>query len=382
MEKFYETEEEWLLGEFQNEKTQVPFSDSPPLWFRHSDYELIPPRNRKEKIHWIKAKPGASLEWYNPFDESEQILKDFLELQINKKNKLIPIYLKDRKNSRELIQEEGKLHLEFIKKYGLFGIIWERNLKEFPPPELTSRPRHIGDKKSSMTEVAKREVKALELLQQGFELPDRKTILFCPVCGEKPYYLWEVSNHSLEIFCKSCNKSVMVYVKNEEAFAYSEGYKAFFPFSNPPPPPIFGKLGLDVDFQEENINKIFLEQYAEPVHSIMGMSGMAEISDHFNEVNNSRFHGLEFKETGIGVTPKDNNWEIAWSYKNLMGALKIMYCLNLANAMGKRYKVCELEGCNNIFEVTKPTKLYCSDNHGNLARVRRHKKKKGVKKSE
>ncbi len=97
-----------------------------PTWFRHSEYEVIGDGFYNVGV---KARPGAKLEWYRPFEEFPKILEDFLMLMLSVED----IYKSRPSDQNSLIVDE---YFKFISNYGHFGLYWE-HLKTVGQPMLS-----------------------------------------------------------------------------------------------------------------------------------------------------------------------------------------------------------------------------------------------------
>ena len=285
-------------------------------WFKYSDYEIVPYNNKNPDILAIKAKPGSKLIWYNPFEEYPVILKDFLELfnSLDILTQNVNDEVMNREEAGINSPKRAELFLKFIKEYGFFGMLWE--VTTFAPG-----PHTIG--------------------------------LNIPGITEAEYQF----NHKP-------GEDINEYVSRK-----------YFPDMNKPiPSPLINRL------PNNPVSKKYFLNYKETINRVEHSYIFDDIKSHYNKWNKGIKKNIVFDNIGIGINIEEVP-KISWNYTSLLSALKIMYVLNITGDMGKnRVKVCERQDCNNTFIVgpagKKEGTKYCSDNCGNVVRVRRSRNKK------
>lgn len=96
-------------------------------WFRYTDYEIVEHKFENTTRKLIKPTKNSHIQWYDPFGEFPDILKDFY--------KLLNTITSKRCYSNEL--------LKFTKMYGPLGIYWLDIKQDKKNPRQTSVARKV-----------------------------------------------------------------------------------------------------------------------------------------------------------------------------------------------------------------------------------------------
>lgn len=345
--------EDYKKEEYLSQQAPGLFSLS-PKWFRHSDYELVSNR----EVLYIKPTKGAKMERYQPFEEFNELLGDFLSM-ILEINSLEEKEAEIGKITKEYEHKKAEILISFTKNYGPFGLFWE------------------GVRYSFLDE------------------------------GESKLYL-TIDKYLPDPMFECLTAPSGRHDGKPAQIDYDQYASIYFPTMSGPYPclefPLLGKPAK----MEINEN-VFYGNYAEPVNHILWSSMFQILRDHITQwtlflkkgykIDDDYpgvigYYGftekelktvkrptwgkvltLSFKGFGISCSYEKEKaeWGLTWEFRNLLEALAIMYMLNVTGKMGGEVKICALEGCNKT--VLGSHRKYCCEAHGNANRVRRHRAK-------
>lgn len=316
---------QWIL--------ENPLPDSPglfsksPIWFKHSAYDI---KEVKGNLY-ICPVSGSTLTHYKPFEKFPQIMVDFIELlvKLNKVNDK-----QEREYNRGLSKnitegeqikslgkaemERAKLLLEFISQYGPLGIIYEYIEGLYPC-------RKDGNDNFDKLIVAL-DTKAYSGLSYSLQkkiMPSytKEGIFnFIPIIKYDDLCSYFLLNDR-EPYPEIRSKEFKEY--------YSEKINDIILNRN---------IGL-LTWHIRKINEYFTKNYTP--------------ADKVPDINNTKWSQyLRYSFGDIGLTfcfdNETNKWDLNWNFKSLIGALSIMYLMNLTGKMGSEVHICKYSGCNRI----------------------------------
>lgn len=287
-------------------------------WFKYSKYELIEVNGRE----YFSPVSGTKIEKYRPFDFRDQLLFDFLD-------KVIKFAKPETPNMRTLPGAENKNQkrlfisntLDFINKWGLFGLFFER-------------------------------INSLDYTEEVE--PGKKTLYAAPYsvnvkfdqCCALPLSLDGISD-----------KGNIRYDKYAEIF-FPRGWS--IPDSVPSP------------FYEGSFIA-FADSYSEPVDSIWQNEVLNMISNHYHLENNiekskspqsTQIHAPYVSYSNMLYNLYDEptkSYTLSFGFTNLMSALSVMYSLHLSNNLtseGNYIRRCL--NCDSPFLTKDSRKQYCN----------------------
>lgn len=300
---------------FREEKLK---NDSPglfsrsPIWFRHSDYEIIPDNRRN---FYIAPKHNTRFEIYKPFEKYPEILEEFITMILEIRS--LSSFGKNQKKAEEIHLKKSHILREFVKKYGLFGLFWEQ-IQRIDEPTGEGKKVYLD-----MTNIPN----TLSYFD-GYPVDyDEYSKAFFPKL-ERPY--------------PDIDKDTNTFLNN-----YAEPVGHIFANGK------FSRLGFYIEkwkkFEQSN-------------------SKLSDIEDPEIGVTwQDTLTGLSIGGLGLTLSCSNNNLGLEWRFKSLIGALTIMHLMNFTGTMGKKIQVCHLEGCNKIAR-----RKYCSDEHEHSARQNRY----------
>lgn len=342
---------QWLLD---NPSPDSPglFSKS-PTWFRHSAYQIKEINNNL----YICPCPGALYEAYKPFEKFPQIMSDFMTLLIGL-DKVPKTFdnVKSDEHFKELCKirqlDWANLLLEFVSKYGLFGIMYEY-IESLDPCRI----------------------------KNGKDDFDNLIV----VLNKKAYSLFPHSNKILHSYTEEGISNSTPMMKYNDLCSY------FLPNTMEPYPQIRDKQ--------------FKEYYSESVTDIYMNSNMHLLTRHIKKMNafwvdnNNPLDEIpeynppevrklfpdqrwkwsnELRQTigDVGLTfgydIEANKWDLSWNFKSLISALSIMYMMNLTDKMGSHVHMCKYSKCDKIIM----DRNCCCEKHDNAYRKAKERARK------
>ncbi|MGE4274416.1 MAG: hypothetical protein AB7E31_16410 [Desulfitobacterium sp.] len=342
----YHANEEDRLWLLENPLPESPglFSKS-QLWYKYSSYEI---KEINERLY-ISPCPGATRESYKPFEKFPQILSDFMSLLISmaklpKKFDHITSTSHLQKLFKKRESDCAEQLLQFVNKYGLFGLMDE--FKE-----------------------------SIEPIRMENRLDDYENMIV-------------LLNKSAFSDYPSGGKILQSYT-DEGIFSFSPimKYDDFFSYFLP---------SLQAPYPNLNTNQ-FLESYSERVNDIYINKNIRYLTWHIEKMNeyyaknadptdkvpNMSFewrHWLAYPIDNIGFTfgydIETNKWDLSWNFKSLVGALSIMYFMNLTGKLGSDVHVCKYSKCDKIVI----DRNCCCEKHDNAYRKAKERARKAKQK--
>jgi hypothetical protein len=305
-------------------------------WFRFSEYEII---KGGRMGYYIKPCSGSEIEWYNPFDEYPDILKDSLNTWKEMK-KIRNEWHNKRRNGRT--NEEIKRSAQTNDN------------------EETKRNKWLNEELNRMRKKAaefflKNFVNKYGLL--GLFNKDLHSIhpVSCDV--NDPFKTKYMVYHVPGMF------NSLIRPGADSPMEYNEYIARFFPHLNKPYPYVYK--------DEERLD--FFKNYSEPIVYIFADPILSNVFSHSNNLEkyksgeatekeelfiNNFFLSTSFTPhinlknrviNDYGDTKKDL-WDLSWSFSTLSKALGLMYILDLTNKIeGNSIKKCNW--CEDYFKV-------------------------------
>lgn len=307
--------------DLRSKKTPNFFSTN-SLWFKFSDYKLI---KTAAAGYYISPVHSWKVDYYQPFEKYPDILKDFFELHLALKTL-----------NADTRKDQGELILGFVKKYGLFGILWNKI--------------------------------------DGFDFENNKISL-----KKSELRMQAAFNQIFSAFNKVDKKNGA----DEEKVALKVDYESFVEHYLPSISPPYPNLMLD--------REKFYRYYSESVFDVyMSIKIIGQYLDIWRNYEvgketpqeGDRHLSLEHFAHSIWLEYSNDHWQIKWAFNSLFDGLALMYVLNFVDNIGNQsVKVCQNKSCNKPFIVggengKKRGAKWCSEDCGNAARVARHRKKK------
>lgn len=289
-----------LIGQFRTD------------WIKYSDYEI---KRDENGSRYIVPKEDSIFTIYNPFDKSNELVFDLIEIGDKALNKEI---------DKEIIDD---MVLDFVKEYGLLGIItssvYNRNI--------------IGESKVLLTD--NNHLKSSEKIMDE----DRYISLFIPFAQEDEVYLRKLGKH-------------MTLFKAEDS------------------PKFYGKrpLVLDLVFSRFYCEKLewiidFAKTIATHINQIL-------IYKDINLTEGVTIMAGKFKAEKIGMTIGVlNNPYIEWDFDSLKTAIEIIYSFAVTDT-NNAVKRCE--HCKKVFIAKSEKEKYCSPSCRNCYNVTKSRNKK------
>lgn len=288
-------------------------------WIKYGDYVY---EKDEEGNIYIKPKDDVSYSMYNPFDNAEELLIDFLKV-----GEVARLYLKARSN--EQYEELKKLVLIYVKKYGLLGLIgastYNRNI--------------IGDKDILLIENNFIGLKEKSIAMQDY------IKLFTPFAGE--------GDLSVRHY-----KNTVDLVKAEDS------------------PKFYGKRPLVMDL-------IFSKFYAERLVWIIDFAAM--LSTHFSQLlvysastnyltENVTILANVFKANKIGFTISQlDKTVISWDFDSLKTTLETVYAFAVTD---EKVLLSRCENCGDYYIALSNREKYCNPACRNRANVQKSRLRK------
>ena len=281
-------------------------------WFRFSEYEII---KGGRMGYYIKPCSGSKIEWYNPFDEYPDILKDSLNTWKEMKNIRGERIGRTNEEINRMRKKAAEFFLKnFVNKYGLLGL-FNKDLHSIHPVSCD-----VNDPFKTKYMVYHVPGTFNSLIRPGADSPTE----------------------------------------------YNEYIARFFPHLNKPYPNFYG-----VYKDEDQLD--FFKNYSEPIVYIFADPILSEVFFHSDNLDKYKSGEATEKEELIindfflpasftprinlknrvindyGDTKKDL-WNLSWSFSTLSNALGLMYILNLTNKIeGNSIKKCNW--CGDYFKV-------------------------------
>lgn len=288
-------------------------------WIKYSDYEY---KSDTTGNVYIKPKGDAVFSMYNPFDNAQNILIDFLKI-----GEIGRGYYKNK--SQEVYEELKKLVLVFARKYGLLGLIsastYNRNI--------------IGDKEALIIDKNFIDIKDKSIGTETY------IKLFTPFA--------EVDDLEIRYY-KNC-----VDLKKAEDS-----------------PKFFGKRPLIMDL-------IFSKFYCERLEWMVKFAVM--LSEHFNQLmiyressgyltENVTILADSFKANKIGFTINQiDKTTIAWDFDSLKTAIETIYAFAVTD---ENLLLSRCTHCTNFYIALSNREKYCASACRNRANVQKSRKRK------
>ena len=122
-------------------------------WVKYSDYEII----NSENSYYIIPTKNSRHSVYDPFDVSNDLLKDILSLG----KYSVDIHIPFEEYKHQSIEYKSKNHelqemvLDFVRKYGLLGIANEKTLSDYTKDDELEIQEHGVIKNISKEEYIK-----------------------------------------------------------------------------------------------------------------------------------------------------------------------------------------------------------------------------------
>lgn len=292
-----------LIGQFRTD------------WIKYSDYEI---RNDENGANYIVPKEGSTFTIYNPFNKSNELVFDLIEIGDKALNKEI---------DKDII---NGMVLDFAKEYGLLGIItssvYNRNI--------------IGESKVLL--IDNNPLKSSEKIMDE----DKYLSLFIPFAKEEEVYLRKLGKH-------------MTLFKAEDS------------------PKFYGKrpLVLDLVFSRFYCEKLewiidFAKTIATHINQIL-------IYKNINLTEGVTIMAGKFKAEKIGMTIGVlNNPYIEWDFDSLKTAIEIIYSFAVTD---KNNTIKRCEHCKKVFIAKSEKEKYCSPSCRNCYNVTKSRNKKKIK---
>lgn len=283
-------------------------------WIKYSDYEI---RNDENGANYIVPKEGSTFTIYNPFNKSNELVFDLIEIGDKALNKEI---------DKDII---NGMVLDFAKEYGLLGIItssvYNRNI--------------IGESKVLLTD--NNPLKSSEKIMDE----DKYLSLFIPFAKEDEVYLRKLGKH-------------MTLFKAEDS------------------PKFYGKrpLVLDLVFSRFYCEKLewiidFAKTIATHINQIL-------IYKNINLTEGVTIMAGKFKAEKIGMTIGVlNNPYIEWDFDSLKTAIEIIYSFAVTD---KNNTIKRCEHCKKVFIAKSEKEKYCSPSCRNCYNVTKSRNKKKI----
>lgn len=291
-----------LIGQFRTD------------WIKYSDYEIKKDENGSS---YIVPKEDSIFTIYNPFDKSNKLVFDLIEIGDKALNKEI---------DKEII---NNMVLDFVKEYGLLGIItssvYNKNI--------------IGESKVLLTD--NNPFKTTEKIMDE----DKYLSLFIPFAKEDEVYLRKLGKH-------------MTLFKAEDS------------------PKFYGKrpLVLDLVFSRFYCEKLewiidFAKTIATHINQIL-------IYKDINLTEGVTIMAGKFKAEKIGMTIGVlNNPYIEWDFDSLKTAIEIIYSFAVTD---KDNTIKRCEHCKKVFIAKSEKEKYCSPSCRNCYNVTKSRNKKKI----
>jgi hypothetical protein len=301
-------------------------------WFRFSSYEVV---TRNGFPQYVRPSRGAHIELYKPFDQSTQILRDYLQLgnDLGTDARLVTKEEFDNERDKPTINDAEILDrlrkrdsrnasriASFAAKWGLPGILWQCN----PQVDYASDIEQVG--------AASPKFK-----------PDYTRVFV-------EHSLWSMSlggSHELPTGLLDAKTFLRYFLVDRFSISYA---LRFVPR--------------------------FLGAYGEPIRAIVD-----DARDFVRIAESEATSEMTVANIALTLRSSKNGARLDYGFQSLISALRIMLALNFAAPAAGQIRLCA--ECRRPFTARNERGRYCEDSCSNRARQRewfkRHKvsKKKG-----
>lgn len=265
-------------------------------WIKYEEYEI---KLTKENEHYICPKEGSKFTIYDPFEKSNELLLDVIDLG-------------DKAISGEIGKEDiNNLVIEFAKKYGLLGVItssvYNRDI--------------IGESKVLITST--------NILKSKDKIMDEDDYIsmFIPFAKQEEVYLRKLGKH-------------MTLFKAEDS------------------PKFYGKrpLILDLVFSKYYCERVdWIVEFAKNISTHINQT---LVYKNIKLTESVTIMAGKFKAENIGlsVAVLDSPY-IEWDFDSLKVAIEVIYSFTVADSKNT-LKRCE--NCKKVFIAKNDNEKYCS----------------------